>query len=74
MFETKVSETIWDSLQKASEFSGDGHQFCMTIMDALSETSSQHCSFFLKRLIYFYVYEYTIAIQMVVNHHVVTGN
>jgi hypothetical protein len=29
---------------------------------------------FLSLFILFYVYEYTVAIQMVVSHHVVAGN
>ena len=35
----------------------------------------QHTAVFFLRFIYlFYVYEYTIAVQMVVSHHMVAGN
>jgi hypothetical protein len=29
---------------------------------------------FFKKIYLFYVYEYTVAVQMVVSHHVVAGN
>jgi hypothetical protein len=32
------------------------------------------CLFFLRFVYLFYVYGYTVAVQMVVSHHVVAGN
>jgi hypothetical protein len=32
------------------------------------------CSVILKKIYLFYVYECTVAVQMVVSHHVVAGN
>ena len=53
-----------------------------TTRGALTLVSRLHCHylevlfFFLSKdlFIYFYVYEYTVAVQMVLGHHVVAGN
>jgi hypothetical protein len=35
---------------------------------------SENSIFFFFKIYLFYVYEYTVAVQMVVSHHVVAGN
>jgi hypothetical protein len=45
----------------------------MTLLEALSRIPEIHFSFFPIFIYSFYVYEYTVAVQMVVSHHVVAG-